>query len=49
LTNLVLWCIIRYKLRNEREKDDMTVLVKKTFETVEDGIANMLAAAIADY
>ena len=27
----------------------MTVLVKKTFETVEDGIANMLAAAIAVY
>ena len=27
----------------------MTVYVKTPFETVEDGIANMLVAAIADY
>ena len=27
----------------------MTTLVKKTFETVEDGIANMIAAATYDY
>ena len=27
----------------------MTINIKKTFETVDDGIANMLAAANADY
>ena len=27
----------------------MTTLIKKTFETVEDGIANMIAAATYDY
>ena len=27
----------------------MTTLVKKTFETVEDGIANLIAAATHDY
>ena len=27
----------------------MTTLIKKTFETVEDGIANMIAACNHDY
>ena len=33
----------------KRERTIMTIEIKKTFKNIDDGIANMIAAANADY